>query len=88
MSWEEGKTQNEPHGLIPGLGHAGKHLWIISWWAEIQPLQALLRFAQLCGVGPSSQAHFKALISTLYAAISAETSATYSKSITGKSPSI
>lgn len=73
---------------MPGLGHAEKHPWIVSWWAEIQPLQALLRFAQLCGVGPSSQAHFKALISILHAGISAETPATCSKSITGKSPSI
>lgn len=78
-------TQHKPHSLVPVLGHAEKHPWVVSWQAEVQPLRALLRFAQLCGLGPGSQAHFKAVISILHAAISAETPASYSKSIIRKS---
>lgn len=56
-------AQNEPPAIVPGLRQAEKHPWVMSGQAEVQPLRALLRVAQLHGLGPGSQAHFKALIS-------------------------
>lgn len=68
---------------MPGLGHAEKHPQVMSRQAEMQPLRALLRSAWLC-VSDPGLAHFKALISVLHSAISAETPA--SRSVTRKPP--